>query len=108
MDLSGLLSDIVGGAELDICFFEVGFYTTQVGKREMYQHRSKRRKRLGRNPMGLNSRVVCGWRKGAGVRGGDGAEDLASACVVEVDLVGLLECGELGAGFRDGEGVGHG
>lgn len=44
---------------------------------------------------------------GAGVRGGDGAEDLASACVVEVDLVGLLEGGELGADFGDGEGWGH-
>ena len=45
----------------------------------------------------------------AGVRGGDSAEDLASACVVEVDLVGLLESGELGAGFGDGEGwFGHG
>ena len=58
--------------------------------------------------MGLYSRVECGWRKGTGVRGGDGAEDLASACVVEVDLVGLLEGGELGAGFGDGEGLGHG
>ena len=58
--------------------------------------------------MGLYSRVVCGWRKGAGVRGGDGAEDLASACVVEVDLMGLLKGGELGAGFGDEEGVGHG
>ena len=48
------------------------------------------------------------WWKGAGVRGGDGAEDLASACVVEVDLVGLMEGGELGAGFGDGEGLGHG
>ena len=38
MDLSGLLGDIVGGAELDVCFFEVGFYTTQAEKRELYQH----------------------------------------------------------------------
>ena len=38
VDLSGLLGDIVGGAELDVCFFEVGFYTTQAEKREMYQH----------------------------------------------------------------------
>ena len=58
--------------------------------------------------MALYSGVVCGWRRSAGVRGGDGAEDLTSACVVEVDLVGLLEGGELGAGFGDGEGVGHG
>ncbi len=51
-----------------------------------------------------------GWLKwkDAGVRGGDCAEDLASACVVEVDLVGLLESGELGAGFGDGKGFGHG
>ena len=36
-----------------------------------------------------------------GVRGGDGAENLASACVVKVDLVALLESGELGAGFGE-------
>ena len=40
----------------------------------------------------------------AGVRGRDGTEDLASACVVKVDLVGLLQSGELGAGFGEGEG----
>ena len=38
MDLSGLLGDIVGGPELDVCFFEVGFYTTQAEERETYQH----------------------------------------------------------------------
>ena len=48
-------------------------------------------------------------RKGGGgvqasVRRGDGAENLASASVVKVDLVGLLEGGELSAGFGDGEG----
>ena len=71
----------------------------------MYQHR-----RLGRNPMGLAGSCEgwLRWWKGVGVRGGDGAEDLASACVVEVDLVGLLKGGELGAGFGDGEGFGHG
>ena len=48
-----------------------------------------------------------GWW--AGVRRGDCVEDLASACVVEVDLMGLLEGGELGAGFGEGEGwFGHG
>ena len=61
--------------------------------------------------MGLyhsGSRVRVGG-KVEGVRGGDGAENLASACVVEVDLVELLESGELGAGFGDGEGwFGHG
>ena len=67
----------------------------------MYQHR-----RLGRNPIGLAG--SCARWKGAGVRGGDGAEDLTSTCVVEVDLVRLLQSGELGAGFCDGEGLGHG
>ena len=66
----------------------------------------KRRRRLSRNP--IDSAGSCARWKGAGVRGGDGAEYLASACVVEVDLVGLLESGELGAGFCDGEGLGHG
>ena len=51
-------------------------------------------------------RAWAGWdeRKGANIRGRHCAQDLASACVVEVDLVGLLEGGELGAGFGDGEG----
>ena len=57
-------------------------------------------------------RVRLRWKGGrvqAYVRRGDGAEDLASACVVEVDLVGLLESGELSAGFGEGEGwFGHG
>ena len=42
VNLSRLLSHIVGGAELDVCFFEVGFYTTQEEEREMYQHIVKR------------------------------------------------------------------
>ena len=57
MDLGGLLGDIVGGAELDVCFFEVIFDTTR--RKGKVSATVKRRRRLGRYPMG---RVRVGLR----------------------------------------------
>ncbi len=90
VDVCGLSGDIVGSAELNIGLFEVG---------------------LDSDGLCLSSRTRTDmeqWSEGSVVRGGYRAQDLTSARIVKVNLVILLEGGELGSGLGDVEVEGNG